>query len=130
MDRKGGLRRRALVANVVITPKKAFWPADPVDIAVTIEDSSGQVDPTKVEPRLQVLLGLTELPVAWSHRGAVWSAHLDPRTTGGPTVIRVIAQDEFGTPIGRNFLEIDEKQPQRLAIDRNDARVARRLLPQ
>ena len=35
----------------------------------------------------------------------------------GPTVVRVIAQDEHGTTIGRNFLEIDEKQQQRLAID-------------
>jgi hypothetical protein len=110
-------RRRALVANVLMTPKKANWPTDPVDIVVTIEDPSGQIDPTTVEPRLQVLLGLTELRPTWSHRGAVWSTHLAPRSTGGPTVVRVIAQDEHGTTIGRNFLEIDEKQPQRLAID-------------
>jgi hypothetical protein len=110
-------RRRALVANVLMTPKKANWPTDPVDIVVTIADPSGQVDPTKVEPRLQVLLGLTELRPSWSHHGAVWSTHLEPRSTGGPTVVRVIAQDEYGTPIGRNFLEIEEKQQQRLAID-------------
>jgi hypothetical protein len=110
-------RRRALLANVSMSPKKANWPADPVDIVVTIEDPSGAVDPTKVEPRLQVLLGLTEVRPSWSHRGAVWSTHLEPRSTGGPTVVRVIAQDEYGSIIGRNFLEIDEKQPQRLAID-------------
>src|SRR5262249_37217713 len=51
-------RRRALNANVQMTPKKAFWPGDPVQITVTLEDSSGQLDPTKVEPHLQVLLGL------------------------------------------------------------------------
>ncbi len=103
-------RRRALVADVRITPKKAFWPADPVDVAVTMQDASGQIDPVKVEPRLQVLLGTTQLSVQWTHRDAVWSAHIDPRPTGGPTVLRVIASDEFGTPLGRNFLEIEEKQ--------------------
>ena len=119
-------RRRALVANVQMTPKKANWPTDPIDIVVTIEDASGQVDPNRVEPHLQVLLGLTELAVSWSHRGAVWSTHLNPRSTGGPTVVRVIAKDEYGTTIGRNFLEIDEKMPQRLAIDTaGGARVTR-----
>jgi hypothetical protein len=116
-------RRRALVANVRMTPRKAFWPTDPIDIAVTIEDPSGEMDPTRVEPHLQVLLGLTELNVQWSHQGAVWSTHLSPRSTGGPTVVRVIAQDEHGTTIGRNFLEIDEKQGQRLAIDSGERRV-------
>jgi hypothetical protein len=112
-------RRRALVANVQMTPKKANWPTDPIDIVVTIQDPSGQLDPTTVEPHLQVLLGLTELRLPWTHRGAVWSTHIEPRSMGGPTVVRVIAQDEHGTTIGRNFLEIDEKQ-QRVAIDTAD----------
>ena len=73
------------------------------------------------QPRLQVLLGTTELKVEWAHHGAVWSTHLSPRSTGGPTVLRVIAQDEYGTSLGRNFLEIDEKQ-QRGTIDPGDGR--------
>ena len=36
--------------------------------------------------------------------------------------MRVIAQDEHGTTIGRNFLEIDEKQGQRIAIDTAERR--------
>jgi hypothetical protein len=114
-------RRRPLVANVEISPHKAAWPTDPVEIAVTIQDPSGMIDATKFEPHLQVLLGLTELKVEWSHRGAIWSAHVQPRSMGGPTVLRVIAQDEFGTQIGRNFLEIDHKTP-RLAIEPGDGR--------
>jgi hypothetical protein len=114
-------RRRALVADVRITPKRAQWPTDPVDVAVTIQDPSGQVDAVNFEPRLQVLLGTTELKVEWAHRGAVWSTHLSPRSTGGPTVLRVIAKDEHGTSLGRNFLEIDEKQ-QRGTIDPGDGR--------
>jgi hypothetical protein len=114
-------RRRALVADVRITPKKAEWPTDPVDVAVTIQDPSGQVDASTFEPRLQVLLGTTELKVQWTHRGPVWSAHLNPRSTGGPTVLRVIAKDEYGSSLGRNFLEIDEKQ-QRVTLEPGDGR--------
>jgi hypothetical protein len=27
----------------------------------------------------------------------------------GPTVVRVVAEDEFGNSLGRHFLEVDEK---------------------
>ena len=71
-------------------------------------DPAGQVDVSQVTPKLRVLLGLTELPVTWSHNGPVWSTRLAPRNVG-PTVIRVVAEDEFGDPLGRHFLEVDEK---------------------
>jgi hypothetical protein len=101
------LQRRELRADIEIGPKSARWPVDPVDITVTVRDPGGLVDTTQVMPRLHVLLGLTELPVAWSHRGSVWSTRLAPRNTG-PTVVRVLAEDEFGNALGRHFLEIDE----------------------
>ena len=100
------ITRRALKADVRLTPRTASWPADPVDVSVTIEDPSGQTDPSKVEAHLSVMLGITELKLKWSHDGAVWSARVSPRNLGGPAVLRVIAKDEFGTQIGRNFLEI------------------------
>jgi len=99
--------RRALRADVRITPKSARWPIDPIDIAVTIEDPTGMAETDKVEPQLHVLLGLTEVPLSWTHRGAVWSARVQPRRMGGPTVLRVIANDEHGITLGRNFVEID-----------------------
>lgn len=102
------LQRRALRADIDITPKAARWPVDPVDITVTVRDPGGLVDAAQVTPKLKVLLGLTELPVAWSHRGPVWTARLAPRTTG-PTVVRVVAEDEFGNTLGRHFLEVDER---------------------
>jgi hypothetical protein len=40
----------------------------------------------------------------------VWAARLAPRNAA-PTVVRVIAEDEFGTPIGRNFVEVDQIRP-------------------
>jgi hypothetical protein len=102
------LQRRALRADIEIGPKSARWPVDPVDITVTMRDPAGLIDTTQVAPKLHVLLGLTELPVAWSHRGPVWTARLAPRNVG-PTVVRVVAEDEFGNALGRTFLEVDEK---------------------
>jgi hypothetical protein len=103
--------RRALRADVRITPRGARWPHDPIDISVVIEDPTGQLDAEKVEPELRVLLGLQELKLDWVHHGAVWAARVAPRRMGGPTVLRVIANDEHGTPIGRNFLEIAGAEP-------------------
>ena len=34
-------------------------------------------------------------------------ARVEPRRMGGPTVRRVIANDEHGITLGRNFVEID-----------------------
>jgi len=102
------LQRRALRADIEIGPKTARWPVDPVDITVTMRDPAGLVDATQVAPRLHVLLGLTELPVVWAHRGPIWTTRLAPRS-GGPTVVRVVAEDEFGNSLGRTFLEVDEK---------------------
>jgi hypothetical protein len=79
-----------------------------VDITVTVRDPAGLVDAAQVMPKLHVLAGLTELPVAWSHRGPTWITRLAPRNVG-PTVIRVVAEDEFGNLLGRHFLEVDEK---------------------
>jgi hypothetical protein len=102
------LQRRALRADIEIGPKSARWPVDAVDITVTMRDPAGDVDAAQVAPRLHVLLGLTELPVAWAHRGPVWTARLAPRNVG-PTVVRVVAEDEFGNTLGRTFLEVDER---------------------
>jgi hypothetical protein len=102
------LQRRALRADIEIGPKAARWPVDPVDITVTMRDPAGLVDAAQIEPKLHVMLGLTELPVAWKHVGPVWTARLAPRNVG-PIVVRVIAEDEFGNTLGRTFLEVDER---------------------
>jgi hypothetical protein len=114
------LQRRELRADIEIGPKRALWPVDPIDITVTVRDSSGLIDATQVAPKLHVLLGLTELPVTWSHRGPVWSTRLAPRNVG-PTVIRVLAEDEFGNALGRHFLEVDE-QPAKPGETRSGSR--------
>jgi hypothetical protein len=102
------LQRRALRADIEIGPKAARWPVDPVDITVTVRDPAGLVDASAIVPTLHVLLGLTELPVIWARRGPVWTTRLAPRNVG-PTVVRVVAEDEFGNSLGRTFLEVDDK---------------------
>ena len=102
------LVRRALRADIEIGPKWARWPVNPVDITVTMRDPAGMVDTAQVTPKLRVLLGLTELPVTWSHNGPTWTTRLMPRNVG-VTVVRVVAEDEFGNQLGRHFLEVDEK---------------------
>ncbi len=101
------LQRRALSAEVTFSPKLARWPQDPIDITVTLTDASRVVDPSQISPKMHVLVGLAEVPLAWSQNGRVWTARLAPRNVA-PTVLRVIAEDEFGTTIGRNFVEIDQ----------------------
>jgi hypothetical protein len=101
------LQRRALSADVNFSPKLASWPRDAIDITVTLSDASGVIDPSQVSPRMHVLLGLTEIAVEWSRSGPVWAARVAPRNVA-PTVIRVIAEDEFGTILGRNFMEVDQ----------------------
>jgi hypothetical protein len=103
--------RRALKASVQITPRFARWPGDAIQISVTLEDPSGYSDPSKVQAQLKVTVGMHEVAVKWSHQGATWSTRLEPQRHVAPTVIRVIAQDEFGTPLGRNFLEVDKTEP-------------------
>jgi hypothetical protein len=103
--------RRALKADVQITPRLARWPSDPIEISVTIQDPSGHSDPAKVQAQLKVLIGMREVPVKWSHQGANWSTRILPQRHVAPTVIRVIAEDEFGTQLGRNFLEVDKTEP-------------------
>lgn len=115
------LLRRQLRANIELTPRVARWPSDAIDIVVRLEDPSGNWNPVSVEPRFQVLVGLTEMNVEWARSGATWVARIPPRDMAGPVVLRVIARDEFGQQIGRNFLEVayDPRSHQHLAARPN-----------
>jgi hypothetical protein len=97
---------RAIRADIQLTPKTATWPLDPIDIVMQIRDPSGRVDPATIEPHTQVLIDREEIPVTWSHEGALWRARLLPRAVTGPTVVRVIAADQTGASLGRGFVEV------------------------
>jgi len=98
---------RGLRADIKLTPFYARWPTDAVDVSVTLRDPTGRVDPLTVEPQLEVLVGLEPIAVEWKRDGTVLTARIDPRTPTGPAVVRVIAKDRDGAPLGRNFLEIE-----------------------
>jgi len=98
---------RGLRADIRLTPFWARWPYDAVEISVTMRDPTGRIDPSQIDPDLQVLLGVEPIAVEWKREGVQLTAHIDPRTTSGPAVVRVIAKDRDGALLGRNFLEIE-----------------------
>jgi hypothetical protein len=101
------LERRMLKASILLKPRIAKWPQDPIDIAVRIEDPAGRWNPESVRPNLEVLVDMEPVRVDWSHTGATWTARLSPRSVLAPTVVRVIAKDEFGQQLGRGHVEVD-----------------------
>lgn len=110
------VEQRALRAEVELTPRLPRWPADPIDVAVDIADPSGRTPLADLEPRITVLVGITEVAARWEEdaRGAgeghrVFRARLAPRKTAGPTVVRVLVADGDGAPIGRGFVEVDAR---------------------
>ena len=101
------LARRELRARVTLTPKRAHWPEDPVDVTVVVDDPSGFLDPTKETIHFDARINLDATPLAWSQEGATWHARVAPRVPPGPWVVRVDVHDASGSEIGAGFLEVD-----------------------
>ncbi|HEX9294299.1 MAG TPA: hypothetical protein VF881_00635 [Polyangiaceae bacterium] len=102
---------RGLRADVELGSAWARWPADPVDISVTLLDPTGEFDPVRVAPVLQVLIGVEPVSVDWTREGSKLTARLAPRAASRPEVVRVIVHDQDGALLGRNFLEIEPSLP-------------------
>ncbi|HEY3593809.1 MAG TPA: hypothetical protein VGL13_08045 [Polyangiaceae bacterium] len=109
---------RGLRADIKLSPFWARWPEDGVDVTVTLVDPTGRIDPLTVEPQLEVMVGLEPLAVEWKREGNRLTTHIDPRAATHPEVVRVIAKDRDGAPLGRNFLEIEPVFAPRLAGQR------------
>jgi hypothetical protein len=93
-------------AEVVIGPKTAVWPTDPIDIRIRLSHTSAH---SVVEMKPTVTVGIEEVPVSF-HRDGEWlKATLRPRPGKGPWVVRVEVEDQFGLPLGRDFVEITRK---------------------
>lgn len=103
-------------AEVMIGPKTAIWPTDPIDIRIRLENTSSH---SVVEMKPTVTVGIEEVPVSF-HRDGEWlKATLRPRPGKGPWVVRVEVEDQFGLPLGRDFVEVSEKvvkAPARLKV--------------
>jgi hypothetical protein len=101
------LEPRALRADIRLGPSWARWPEDAIEMSISIVDPSGRFDPGSVQPRVEVLLGIEAIDVAWAREGTRLTARLPPRVTTRPEVLRVIVRDQKGVQLGRNFLEIE-----------------------
>jgi hypothetical protein len=101
------LVKRELRAKVSFTPRHARWPGQPVDIVVKVEDPTGYLDPSKEKVDVDVRLDIDKVDLKWTQVSDTWGARLDPRTTGGPWVVRVNVLDKAGVSIGSNLLDID-----------------------
>jgi hypothetical protein len=53
-----------------------------------------------------VTLGVRPMDVAFRHRNGGLSAKVYPQAGAGPWVMRVDVRDQFGMPLGRDFVEI------------------------
>jgi hypothetical protein len=99
------LAPRTARARVEITPRRASWPKDEIDIRIALEDASGAV-PSKLRMKPRVLLGLQPIGVKFVGDGARLHARVRPRSGSGPWVLRVEVEDQFGVSLGRDFVEI------------------------
>jgi hypothetical protein len=99
------LERRALHAWVSMTPAPS-WPSDPVQVAVRLDDPSGRIEPSSVEPALEVLLAGKPIETIWERDGNVWRTHIRGRVLDAPSLLEVVARDDAGIPLGWGFLEL------------------------
>jgi hypothetical protein len=111
------LAPRGIRARVTAGPKTARWPSDPLKLVVELEDAAGRPLPDWVEAHPRVTLGIEPLEVAWKREGRMLTATVEPRATPGPWVVRVDVEDQFGLPLGRDFVEIaPDRRPARRAL--------------
>ena len=98
------LTASTLHADVVVGPKTAIWPFDPIDIEVRLVDDQRLPPPTLRSSRSGV--NLDETLVVWRRDGDVYRARLEPRSPPGPWVVRVEVADPYGSELGRGFVEV------------------------
>jgi hypothetical protein len=94
-------------AKVVFGPKVPVWPHDPLEIRVQVEESNGSESAADaVEVRTRVLLGVEPVEVSFVRDGNVLRGVLPPQSGAGPWVVRVEVQDQSGSELGRDFIEV------------------------
>jgi hypothetical protein len=105
------LQPREIRADVFVGPKTAIWPRDEVKIRVQLRSSNGTPLPSSVEVVPKVSLGIDPLDVPWKRENDLLTAVVPQPRTPGPWVVRVEVNDQFGIPLGRDFLEIVAEKP-------------------
>lgn len=72
-------------------------------------DTEGQPIPDWLDVIPTVTLGIDPISVDWKREGRVLRATIPPNEEKkGPWVLRVEVADQYGVPLGRDFVEIVE----------------------
>jgi hypothetical protein len=100
------LEPRDVYADVRIGPKRALWPRDPVSIDIQLMSKAGAEIPSFLQVVPKVTLGLEPLDLIFEREGNVLHAVIPPSDGPGPWVLRVEVADQFGVPLGHDFLEV------------------------
>jgi hypothetical protein len=103
------LAPRSVRAEVEVGPKTVTWPTQPVEIRIELVDPTGAPLPEWLEMIPRVTLGLKEIDVQFRQQGRVLHARVPPQPGAGPWVVRVDVADQFGLPLGRDFVEVIRK---------------------
>jgi hypothetical protein len=100
------LAPRTVRAEVHVGPKMVTWPAEHVEIRVELVDPTGAPIPEWIEMVPRVMLGIEKLDVQFRRQGRVLHARVPPRSGAGPWVVRVEVEDQFGLPLGWDFVGV------------------------
>ncbi|HEU4412678.1 MAG TPA: hypothetical protein VFS43_45965 [Polyangiaceae bacterium] len=103
------LEPRTFHIDVDIGPKRARWPGDTITVVVRPLNRDGSPLPSTLKLTPKVTLNTDPITVTWVQDGPTMRASIPPRPTGVPNVLRVEVIDQYGYVLGRNFLEIADR---------------------
>ena len=103
------LEPRAVYADVRVGPKRAVWPRDAVSIDIQLRTRPGTEIPSFLRVVPQVTIGLEPVDVTFEREGNVLHAIVPASHLPGPWVLRVEVADQFGVPLGHDFLEVAQQ---------------------
>lgn len=118
---------RSVYAAVEVGPKKAIWPRDPIHMRVKLTNRPSNPRPGAPEAVPTVTLDTVPLDVDWQKDGEDLVATVLPQAKCGHCVLRVEVNDQYGMPLGRDFVEIVEqgrpRQPRTAASGKGASRI-------
>jgi hypothetical protein len=92
-------------ASVEFGAHSESWPQKPLEIRIRLQGGC-DAGASAIELRARVTVGVEPVNVAFTRDGDSWRGFLQPRRGTGPWVVRVEVEDQHGTALGRNFIEI------------------------
>jgi hypothetical protein len=113
------LEPRAVASSIEFVPRRAQWPGKPVSVSVSISGPGGAPLPDSIDVNLSTSINSEFIDVDWNRVGNTWTAQVQQPPMAGPWVLRVMASDQTGQVLARNFIEIalPNKPPKSSAAD-------------